>query len=123
MTGFGLGGHLLEMSRASKWQVALDAAAIPTLPEAAELAGMGFLPAGSIANRKHCQPFTDTRPGVNPLLVDLIFDAQTSGGLVLAVPERLADEARTLLTQAGDLAADVGEVLNSSTDCGRLIIR
>lgn len=123
ITGFGLGGHLLEMSRASKWQVALDAAAVPMIPEAVDLAGKGFLPAGSIANRKHCHFMTDTRPGVDARRVDVIFDAQTSGGLLLAVPEDRTHEAVSMLTRAGDLAETVGEVLDSSTDCGRLTIR
>ena len=111
ITGFGLGGHVLEMAKASKVRVRIHAAALPALPHALDLAACGLLPEGSHANRRHAAPFTAVATGVDPLLVDLTFDAQTSGGLVLAVPPALAGEAQRYLTDAGDLACVIGEVL------------
>ncbi len=111
ITGFGLGGHALEMARASKVRVRLHVSELPILPRALELADCGLLPEGSHANRNHASLLTGVAPGVNPLLVDLAFDAQTSGGLLLAVPPAQVAEAQSFLTDAGDLARVVGEVL------------
>ena len=111
ITGFGLGGHLLEMACASDVCIQIVADALPALPEALELAGVGLLPAGSHANRRFRQPDTLIGPGVNPLRVDLIFDAQTSGGIVLALePEQLA-AALAILRQEGDSGWVIGTVL------------
>lgn len=121
ITGFGLGGHLLEMARASACEVALSVAAIPFLPEAVELAGMGMIPAGSYANRQHFALSTTVDEAVDPLLRDLVFDAQTSGGLLLAVSQQQLAEVVKRLEDAGELAAVVGEVLGSHR-CGHLNI-
>ena len=123
ITGFGLGGHLIEMALASKAVVALDAASVPVLDKAVELAGMGLVPEGSHANKKHFQNATEVAEGVDSLLVDLIFDAQTSGGLILAVPEVQVEEACAYLTERGEMAEVVGEVLEHGSGCGKLIIR
>ena len=111
VTGFGLGGHVLEMAKASGVRVRLYSAALPALPQALELVACGLLPEGSHANRRHAAPFTAIADGVDPLLADLAFDAQTSGGLVLAVPPTLLHEAQTQLLDTGDLACVIGEVL------------
>jgi selenide,water dikinase len=123
VTGFGLGGHLLEMCRASELDVELDVAAVPLLPQALELAGMGLVPAGSHANRHFCSSRVQVGPDVPPVLTDLMFDAQTSGGLVLAVPPDLLERARALLLAGGDLAAVVGRVRPAAGAKGRLYLR
>lgn len=123
ITGFGLGGHLLEMAQASKAIVAIDSGAVPVLDKALELAGMGLVPEGSHANRLHCKNATEVAAGVDSLRVDLIFDAQTSGGLVLAVSEARVEEAVAFLEERDELAAVIGEVLESGTECGMLHIR
>jgi len=120
VTGFGLGGHILEMAAASNVAVELRLSAIPFLPEAVDLAGMGLLPAGSFANRNFCHKDVSRAEGLDPVLCDLVFDAQTSGGLVLAVPEDKLEHARTLLTEAGDLAAVIGRVVPEAPDAARL---
>jgi selenide, water dikinase len=123
VTGFGLGGHVLEMSRASGWTVAIEAASAPVIPQSLELARQGFFPAGSRANRRHFENLTLVSPGVDQLLADLIFDAQTSGGLVLAVPEIKVEAAREMLLAAGDLAQVVGLVLDEPASQGKLLLR
>ncbi len=123
VTGFGLGGHVLEMAQASKALVAIDSKAVPVLDKALELASMGLVPEGSHANKHHCKNATEVAEGVDSLLVDLIFDAQTSGGLVLAVPEARVDEAVTYLSERGEMASVIGSVLKSGSDCGTLLIR
>lgn len=123
VTGFGLAGHLLEMARASRAVVELWVERVPLLAQARDMAGLGMLPAGSFANKGFCASAVDAAPGLDPLRLDLMFDAQTSGGLVLAAPEPLADRVREMLLAAGDLAAHVGRVLPSPDGRGRLLLR
>jgi selenide,water dikinase len=110
VTGFGLGGHALEMARASEVRMAIWSSAVPVLDQVKDLAAMGLIPAGSYANKHFCESLVSIAPEVDPLMVDIIFDAQTSGGLILSVPADRLREVRTLLTQNGDLAAHIGEV-------------
>jgi selenium donor protein len=111
VTGFGLGGHLLEMAAASGVTAELTLADVPFLPEALSLAGLGLLPGGSIQNRNHYLPRTHVRPGLDELLTTLAFDAQTSGGLILGVPEERVLEAQQILSRAGDLAVVIGRAV------------
>lgn len=114
ITGFGLGGHLLEMLEASNCAAVIHAGSINLLPQALELASMGLIPAGSYANRTYRAGCYSVAEGVDPLLPDLIFDAQTSGGMLLAVsPDKIAD-ALAMLRDGGEIAAVIGEVLPSS---------
>ena len=123
ITGFGLGGHMLEMSKASGLAVALDIESVPMLDGALDLARQGYFPGGSRANRCHFAPLTTVLPGLDSLLADLIFDAQTSGGLLLAIPPDNLPLAQARLLQAGDLAQIVGQVLDEPTESGKLILR
>lgn len=111
VTGFGLGGHLLEMAAASGVTAELTLGDVPFLPEALSLATLGLMPAGSIQNRNHYLQRTQVRPGLDELLTTLAFDAQTSGGLILGVPEDRVLEAQNILTRAGDLAVVVGRAV------------
>ncbi len=85
ITGFGLLGHALEMAHASRVAFELCASRIPLIGGARDLASMGMIPAGSFANRRFCESAVTVAEGVDPLLVDLFADAQTSGGLLIAV--------------------------------------
>ena len=114
VTGFGLGGHLLEMANASGVRVHLWAEAIPALPRTRELAAMGLVPAGSHANRLHRQHETCIANGLNPFVLDLVFDAQTSGGMVLALAPEQMDAAVAMLAESGDDAYHIGEVLQDN---------
>lgn len=111
VTGFGLAGHALEMARGARVRIALRAEAVPVIPQARELAAMGLLPAGSYATRHYCGHLVDAADGVDTLLMDLLFDPQTSGGLLLAVAE---DQAAACVdgmhAQGIAEAAVIGEV-------------
>ncbi len=120
ITGFGLGGHLLELAEASGVRMEIAVHSVPLLDHALELAGMGLLPAGSICNRNHYLSRFDVASGLDPLLVDMIFDAQTSGGLVLCVPPEKSEQARDMLEQGGDLAARIGTVLPARSGAGTI---
>jgi selenide,water dikinase len=124
VTGFGLGGHALEMARASNKRIELWAKDVPILPHALELADMGLIPAGSYANKHYCGDAVRIDADVPTTLADMIFDAQTSGGLILGVPEDKVSVAQAMLLEAGDLAAPIGRVLPDAPAPGpRLLLR
>jgi selenide, water dikinase len=112
VTGFGLLGHLHRMLAASGAAATVTASAVPLLPGAADLAAAGFVSGGTSANTARISPFTNIDPAVPENLAILLYDAQTSGGLLLATP---AASTGTLL---GDLqahglpAALIGEVVS-----------
>ena len=122
ITGFGLGGHALEMALASNVTVVLHAEALPLMPHALEYARDGLIPAGSHLNRKYWACSTRVAGGVDEALTSLAFDAQTSGGLLLAVPPEQVAEARALLLAGGDMACEVGEVLEAEADGTALVL-
>lgn len=111
ITGFGLLGHVYEMALGSGVFIKLQASAIPLLPDAAEAASMGLIPAGAYTNREYLKTIT-ILPHVPINIQDLCFDPQTSGGLLLSVPSNVAEALLKDLQQAGILqAAIIGEVL------------
>ncbi len=110
ITGFGLAGHAVEMAGGGKVTLAVDYDALPVYESALEMAAMGMIPEGTYTNREtYGDKVRWGREVEEPMLV---FDAQTSGGLLLSVPRK---EAMTLLGRirdGGDEAADiVGEVI------------
>jgi len=111
ITGFGLFGHALEMARGSRVTMTISAGQVPMLPAALEFAAMGLIPAGSFANRRFCERHLQVAPGVDPLLLDLMSDAQTNGGLLLAVAAEAApDIVRRFQEEGLTAAAVIGEV-------------
>jgi len=99
ITGFGLLGHALEIATASKVVITLYAERVPLLPEVLDFVQMGLLPAGSFANRNFCTSRVRQVRSIDPMLLDILADAQTSGGLLICLPEQ---NARDL---TGDLRA------------------
>lgn len=84
VTGFGMMGHLLEIAQGSEAEVHLDLSGITFIPQALELARLGVLPAGVYRNRHFAEQWVE--PGEAELAVqDLLYDPQTSGGLMMAV--------------------------------------
>jgi selenide,water dikinase len=110
VTGFGLLGHLHRMLAASKAAARIDAAAVPLLPGAAELAAAGFVSGGTRANTARISPFTRLDPAIPEALAVLLYDAQTSGGLLLAAPAPAAPALLGDLRARGLPAALIGEV-------------
>jgi selenide, water dikinase len=115
ITGFGLLGHALEMAQASKVTLAIEAQTVPIMAEVLEHAGMGLVPAGSYANRNFCASSVRQRSHIDPILLDVIADAQTSGGLLLSLPIDLASRAIDDLHAVGMTdSAIIGYVLDRS---------
>lgn len=90
VTGFSLLGHLSEMTDGSGVTAELYANDIDIIPEALELAREGILPAGMYRNRKFAEAGV-LAEGIETAVLDAMFDPQTSGGLLIAVPEAQAD--------------------------------
>ena len=111
VTGFGLIGHLLEMARAGKKEIRLDVPSIPFIPEAKEYAIMGMIPAGAYENKKFCQTAISLDDSVDPVMADLIFDPQTSGGLIFSLSPEESVSCLDALKDAGVDAAIVAEVV------------
>lgn len=88
VTGFGLAGHLKEMLADDSLEVMLDAGSLPVLPGALEYASQGFIPGGLYRNRDYVGGLCAADRTASRALVDLIFDPQTSGGLLIALPEK-----------------------------------
>lgn len=114
ITGFGLGGHAIEMALASKVHIEIDSQVLPILPHTVEYACDGLIPAGSHTNRSYWQKFTHIMQTVDPALESIIFDAQTSGGLLLAVPEGRVAAVVNSLTFLGEQNYIVGRVLSAT---------
>jgi selenide, water dikinase len=112
ITGFGLLGHSLELVKASKVSMIIYANKVPLINEAKDFATMGLVPAGSYANRDYCAHNIEIASGVDPILLDLFTDPQTSGGLLISVDEGKAYQLIKRLEERGAPAANViGEVL------------
>ena len=88
VTGFGLLGHGLEMAQGSGCTLHLSVTKIPYHKEAEEFAGMGFVPAGAYRNRNFAESSVLVRGKVSRAMQDILYDPQTSGGLLIAVDEK-----------------------------------
>lgn len=114
ITGFGLLGHLAEMVIGSNLSVRLFADKIPMMPEAIEYARIGLVPGGAYKNRKFRQPMVEFSSSVDIFTQDILFDPQTSGGLLICVEKSSAELLLKDLHQKGVTdAAIIGEVLSS----------
>ncbi len=122
ITGFGLIGHLHEMAAAAKVAIRVNAAALPLLDEALHFAAMGMIPEGAYKNREFYQHRVESGLAEMDPLSMLLYDPQTSGGLLIAAPaESVAAMARQLADGGYPLAvAEIGEVV--AGEAGRIII-
>jgi selenide,water dikinase len=114
VTGFGLLGHALEMAVASKVTLELEALAVPLIPGTGELAAAGMIPAGSFANLRFCERAVTVEAGVDPLLVDLLADAQTSGGLLISVAGDRAEALHDALESRRVPHPEIGRVVEGA---------
>jgi selenide, water dikinase len=122
VTGFGLMGHLGPMAATSKVDVELFWDDLPLLPGVLECLTEGIGSGSLERNRESFGGCVAADEGVPPTMLDLCFDPQTSGGLLIAVPEAAADELLERLHAAGIAeAAMIGKVLAPGT--GRVLLR
>ena len=121
ITGFGLLGHAYEMSAASGVDMEVYSGEVPLLPDAAEAANMGLVPAGAYANREYLKAVSFD-PAVPENIRDLLFDPQTSGGLLISLPAGQADALLADMKESGvEYAACIGRVRGKGT--GKIHVR
>jgi len=112
ITGFGLIGHLSEMIENCAVGITLTAHNIPIVQEAYDFAAMGFVPAGAHRNRAYRQKATHAPADFDPVLRDLLYDPQTSGGLLFGCA---ADDAEQLLTRLHDCGVSAAAIIGCVT--------
>ena len=122
ITGFGFLGHLAEMVEGSGPGVRVESERVPILPETLTYAGMGLVPAGAHNNRAYRAAMVDFAPTVDAILQDVLFDPQTSGGLLIGLGGDRAEALVAALKEKGIAeAAIVGEAVPEPR--GRIIVR
>lgn len=109
VTGFGLIGHASEMAVASGCSLEIEAAQVPLI-EGARALVRGNVPGGGRTNREHFSAGVSA-PTIEPDLLDLLYDPQTSGGLLVAVAPSRSDAVRSALASAGVPAALIGRAV------------
>ena len=121
ITGFGFLGHTSELSVGSKKDIEIYSSKVPLLSDAAEAARMGLIPAGAYSNRNYLTGIS-FEAHVAENIRDVLYDPQTSGGLLISVPEKEAsDLVEALITAGVYSAAIVGRVKNQGT--GKIHVR
>ena len=111
VTGFGLTGHALEMSRSAGLTFVIDTATLPLLPDAVALCGAGFTCGGTKANAAFTRSSTRYAASVDEDMSGLLNDPQTSGGLLVTVSEERCGALVEAVLADGALCAEViGEV-------------
>jgi len=122
ITGFGLLGHACEMIQDSKVGMEIRSALVPLLPEVAEFAQMGLVPAGTYRNKEFRSCMVKPAADVPVWMLDALFDPQTSGGLLISVSPQKAETLIKELHQANVKdAAIIGEVTEQPK--GKIIIK
>ncbi len=116
VTGYGLLGHVLEMAQASRVTIRIFSQLLPLMPEALRLAEAGMIPGGAKANREFVEDHTTISETIDPNLVHVMFDPQTSGGLLISIPEERAglfegeSEKQNVFAQVVGQVESLGEV-------------
>ena len=119
VTGFGLAGHAAEMALDSGCDLHINTNNLPLLPEALDYLSMGLVPEGTFRNKEFRLSRIRNPDSVATEVQDLLFDPQTSGGLLCSLPEKKAEEYCTILKEEGHNAAVIGSVSEGE---GRIIL-
>ena len=112
ITGFGLAGHALGIARASGVILRVAFGRLPVLDGFYLLVKAGITTGGTKANEKYCGDDVVIAAGLDKLQRELVFDPQTSGGLLLSVSRDRAESLLSALGNGGHTAADIGEVVS-----------
>ncbi len=110
ITGFGLLGHASEMAEASGISLEIEYQALPLLPETMDMARMGLIPGGAYDNREHLRDKVKLLGSLKPEEEMVLYDPQTSGGLLVAIPPPGAEKMLDELAGLGVQAAVIGKV-------------
>lgn len=122
VTGFGLAGHACEMIEESDVGIAIDVKSVPVFPGLQEFVESGILPGGLKRNRSFRAHMVERAPSCPEWLYDVLFDPQTSGGLLVALsPDEAPDLVRKMRDAEIASAAIIGEITSSLR--GRILVR
>lgn len=117
ITGFGFAGHSCEMAQDTGLQIEVDTAQLPLMDGALDLVRSGSLSGGCVRGKQHFGGRVQIESSVDAALADLVFDAETSGGLLIAVPQEQAQKLSDRLRDAGVSShAIAGHFVNRSDD-------
>ena len=115
VTGFGLMGHACEMAEKSGVSLKIISESIPLMEGVAKWVEAGMIPAGLHSNRDFRMNMVEVSGSLPRWMGDIIYDPQTSGGLLIAVPEKRADEMLVRIKEDGySRAVIIGEVIEES---------
>jgi selenophosphate synthase len=115
ISGFGLMGHLHEMTFASGVDAEVSSLEVPILPGAEDMAAAGIIPGGTLNNLEFAEKFVAWDEKVTYLRKVLLCDAQTSGGLLIALQERYSHDFMNKLTENGVNGVIIGMVISKGT--------
>ena len=113
VTGFALLGHSFEMAQGSGCTIHIETANVPYHNEAYEFAEMGFIPAGAYRNREYAENGVYVSSNISRAMQDILYDPQTSGGLMISVAEKDAAKLLHELKESGVPASIIGYVTNA----------
>lgn len=120
VTGYGLIGHAMEMARLSGTDFHISLDAIEWLPGTMKYAEQDVFPGGMWNTREYLEPHVDFPENLADHIKSLLFNAETSGGLLLALPPENVEDAMRFLQGRGVVAQHLGEVVAGS---GRMTVR
>jgi len=121
ITGYGLIGHAIEVAKASNKTLSFNSSSIPYFEEALEYASDGFVPEGARNNRNFYQADVLCEGEIAPELMDIFYDPQTSGGLLVSLDMSKKENFIKLCNEKGVSVFHVGEVLEDSS--GNIILK
>jgi len=122
VTGFGLLGHACEMIEGTNVGMVIHPDAVPYFPEAKEYAKRGMVPGGTTRNRDFRIKMVEIDKNVSKVMIDILFDPQTSGGLLISVPAADAEPLVKRMRHEGiKEAVIIGEVVAKPK--GRIVMR
>jgi selenium donor protein len=122
VTGFGLLGHLKEMTRASKVDAVIYASKVPVIKEAWDLAAAGAVPGGTLSNLDFVSDTVEWDEAISEINRLVLCDAQTSGGLIIAVPGGKKDGTLKALAKKGiSEAAHIGDFTGAGK--GKIVLK
>jgi len=110
VTGYGLLGHTFELADGSQKTIRIFSDRLPLLPDALKLAEAGMIPGGALANRQFMENRYLMANKIDNYLEDVLFDPQTSGGLLICIPQKYAESFERELKDKDIFAKHIGQV-------------
>ncbi len=110
ITGFGLAVHACEMAQASNVTLSIELERLAILPGAIELAKRGFITRANKTNREFSRDMVNIDAAADESLLEMVFDPQTSGGLLISVSEKQSEQ---LISQVNDNGPGTAQIVGA----------